>query len=215
MDAVLVHCGDCVRKGRVLESKERAGQNNTTDTIYKVRIAGTPPELRWLSEKVIERDGDGGAAAGGSAEGTRHHLLHLSPEIKQMLREDAQSVANTREEPLPFRASVTEILREFSEDLLKAKNSVPDEVKEAEKGLRDLFSFSLEHFCLYDCERRHFEERREKSVSDHYGAVHLLRVLAAFPKVRERLGLDAEVGGTIFEYVSLLVDFVHRNRDRL
>ncbi|KAG8936957.1 Esa1p-associated factor [Tulasnella sp. 419] len=158
--------------------------------------------------------------------------LEIPDALKVILVDDWEAVTkNNQLVPLPREPSVQKILEEFA-DHVKAMEKQPlfsDTILSTMiSGMQLYFERSIGTNLLYRFERGQFAEARKKyvtgqhvtvgkemSMSEVYGAEHLLRLIVHLPSMIAQTTLDPPSVALLKEYVTELMNFMVLNKPRL
>ncbi|KAG9023031.1 Esa1p-associated factor [Tulasnella sp. JGI-2019a] len=159
--------------------------------------------------------------------------LDIPDALKVVLVDDWEAVTkNNQLVSLPREPNVVDILAEFQqhcENLTDKHLTAQDTVLSTYiAGLQLYFERSLGSTLLYRFERGQYAEVRrkyvtgqhvvigeEKSMSQVYGAEHLLRLIVNLPKMIAQTSLDSESVAILREYTGELTQFMLDNKTRL
>lgn len=215
---VLVEDEDGLEEARVLERRERMLDGDRLSYFYKLEPLDGSVRVRWVHEKDLEKCPED-MPRSPSLYPQMKYSGDMPEQIKLLLRRDFIEMQKSNGSPVQFKLSVASIVKLFVKYLRETRPSAHEEVKEIEKAFMEFFVFALDRFCLYDCERLYYEEnvrpRGADATLEAYGAVHLLRVLVSFPKIRAKLALEQDISQFMCEYIRIFFGFILRNLNAL
>lgn len=143
-------------------------------------------------KKIRRSGGQGGLKkrrldeiGGASVESSVQLDLEIPAALKKILVEDHEAVVSGgRLVPLPRRPTVHEVLQQYVEEAVVARNSADTE-DEIAHGLRTYFDKALGQCLLYPSERAQHQQATSsgKCPSHIYGAEHLLRLFVKLPEL--------------------------------
>ncbi|KFK42627.1 hypothetical protein AALP_AA1G019800 [Arabis alpina] len=141
--------------------------------------------------------------------------FHIPPVLRKQLIDDFEFVTQTHKlVQLPRSPNVDDILKKYSDSIMKKHGRVTDSVEEILKGLRCYFDNALPVMLLYNNERKQYEETVSEGVSPStvYGAEHLLRLFVKLPELLVHVKMAEETLKELQDNFVDILRFLRKNQ---
>jgi len=196
-------------KGFIIEKKEKIRNNAKPVPLYKVKtITGI---TKWVTDIALEPLHDPSAQAASISSSLQASAkIVLSDALKEILLKDKNRVALAPKVKVPAEKIFDMYL--VSQSALKP-HSV-EEIKEAVLGLKEMFVFFVHTSLLAKEERLYYEKNlysNPDKVLKAYGIGHILRMLASFHRIQQKLQATPDVLEHIIEYLKSFTSFLETN----
>ncbi|VVA89751.1 unnamed protein product [Arabis nemorensis] len=141
--------------------------------------------------------------------------FHIPPALRKQLIDDCEFVTQMQKlVQLPRSPNVDDILKKYSDSIMKKHGMVTDSVEEILKGLRCYFDNALPVMLLYNNERKQYEETISEGVSPStvYGAEHLLRLFVKLPELLIHVNMAEETLKELQDNFVDILRFLRKNQ---
>ncbi|KAI5192161.1 hypothetical protein NEMIN01_1854 [Nematocida minor] len=200
--------------GVILEKKDKPRGVSNVHTIYKVKTVSG--QTKWVSAASLETV-DTALLGEATGLGVAWPKIVLPPAYRDLLTEEKNAMRSYKEPP-SGRMSAEEVFNLFYDVQAEQRPHCVEEIKEAVKGFKEMFLYSVHTCILYKEERAYYEEYLYPATSkilQTYSLTHILRMLLIIRRIMPTLNLTKEHAEYIGEYIKLFIVFLQTHQESL
>lgn len=166
----------------------------------------------------------------GSISLDQDEILQLDQEInikipdplKCWLIDDDNCIKNKKLHELPARPNIATILKDFINHRKVSTKTPGDKeamINELTLGIKDYFNVMLGSHLLYKFERPQYQDllkknlNKELDLTNHYGVIHLIRLMTKIGKPLSASILETQNIQTIINYIQELMTFITKQNN--
>lgn len=197
-------------KGLVIEKKDKMRGTTKLSPVYKVKMMNG--NTQWVPEAVLQEMNS--SFVEESAPMVPWPKIYLSQSFKEILLQERREIKENVRKPNE-KLSVREIFEMFGKYQTAAKPQNTEEIKEAVKGLKELFLFSVHTNILYKEEIEVYEKELypdAEKILETYGLTHILRMLLSAQTIQKKIQCASEHSNHAMEYLKSFINFLDNNQ---
>ncbi|ODQ66960.1 MRG-domain-containing protein [Nadsonia fulvescens var. elongata DSM 6958] len=146
-------------------------------------------------------------------------VINVPDSLKELLVDDWEFITKEHQVvTLPRKPNVVQILKRYQDESpkKKANSAEADIFDEVLSGIKIYFDRSLGNILLYRYERQQYLEilktNADKSMSEIYGAEHLLRLFVSLPSLIAQTNMDQQSIAVLKEHLEDVLKFLHKHQ---